>query len=113
MDYLNTSIILNTQGSQQEGKGRGSKPEEIGRATVNLEEWARVSQTEKQGEEEEVMDKISQLQAQRKQVPITLRKEGWTSDAILYVSKFPLFSTICTCKTPLFTAAFTRFLFAS
>ncbi|KAG1335377.1 Argininosuccinate synthase [Cocos nucifera] len=65
----------------QQGR-KENKLEEVGTAMVNLAEWARSCQSQRQVEE----GKDSQLQVQRKQLPITLRMESLAWEATLYVT---------------------------
>jgi hypothetical protein len=70
------------QGFQDRGRGNDSpvRLEEIGTAMISLEEccWEMQLQQQKGG---------AAPQQQLVVVPIRVRKDGWASDAILYVSK--------------------------
>ncbi|XP_010915303.1 uncharacterized protein [Elaeis guineensis] len=69
-------------GFRDQQGGKETKLEEVGTAMVNLAEWARSYQSQRRGEE----GKDSQLQVQRKQLPITLRMGSLAWEATLYVT---------------------------
>lgn len=77
--------MLILQGFRDQQGGKENKLEEVGTAMVNLVEWARSYQSQRQGGE----GKDSQLQVQRKQIPITLRLGSLAWEATLYVSPYP------------------------
>jgi hypothetical protein len=72
------------QGFQEQGRGKDVvKLEEIGTAMISLEECCWEMQLQQQ-------QKRGATQQQLVVVPIRVRKDGWASDAMLYVSKYLL-----------------------
>ena len=74
------------QGFQEQGRGKDPavRLEEIGTAMISLEECCWEMQLQQKG------GGPLQPQQQLVVVPIRVRKDGWASDAILYVSKIYL-----------------------
>ena len=86
--------MFELQGTRDEGKGhKERKLEEMGTETVILADWHRASLSLQQ--DGAVGEKKSQLQVQRKQLSITLVKDGLITEATLHVS--PLFESILSC----------------
>ncbi|XP_072965580.1 uncharacterized protein [Typha angustifolia] len=70
-------------GFQEQGKE--NKLKKIGTAMLSLAEWATASQAQEKSED--VREKKPKLfHVQRKLVPLTIRKQGWTKDMTLYVN---------------------------
>lgn len=68
------------QGTQKERK-KGKPLEEVGSAEINLAEWICNYKVEVRGKETE-------FQGQRKTLPIIIRTENLSCNALLYVSSF-------------------------
>jgi hypothetical protein len=73
------------QGFQEQGRGKDNpvRLEEIGTAMISLEECCWEMQLQQQQQNQKGGAPLQQLVV----VPIRVRKDGWASDAILYVSK--------------------------